>query len=391
MEIATPDDQLTPGAATALIGLAAWAVGDLETAHTSYAVCLPRFEAAGHVGDVMGCSLGLADIQVAQGRPRAALRTLEAAVALAGRQDGVVRGIADMHIALAALQVELGDTATARAGLNLARELGDHAGLPQSPYRCRVAMAHVHEAEGDVDTALAKLDEAIALYNGDFSPNARPVPARRARVALRHGRSVADWLAATDLTLDTEPSYLREYELVTLALATSPTRRDDALALLARLREAAADRPGSLLDVCVAQALLLDAAGDRSGALEAVETALGIAAPEGYVRVFVDEGQPMARLLEAVPADSPVATYARSLRGLPTPVAVPSQRLVDPLSSRELEILRLLASELTGPQMARHLVVSLNTVRTHTKNVYAKLGVNSRMAAVRRARELDLL
>ncbi|GAA1915572.1 LuxR C-terminal-related transcriptional regulator [Nocardioides marmoribigeumensis] len=399
IDLAPADDHIARGGASAIIGLAAWAVGDLEVAHDRYAACLPHFEAAGHVADVMGCSLGLADIQVAQGRPRSALRTVEAAIALATRQDGVVRGIADMHIARAALQVELGDPETARRGLNLARELGDHAGLPQSPYRCRVAMAHVLEAGGDVDAALAKLDEAIALYNGDFSPNARPVPARRARVALRHQRlsEVEPWLATTDLTLADEPSYLREHELVTLAQATAatdPARLDEALALLARLREAAADRPGSLLDICVAQALLLDAAGDRTAALSALEMALRIAEPEGHVRVFVDEGPAMARLLEAVPSGSPFTTYARSLRGAApgrAPGTVPAQRLVDPLSARELDILRLLASELTGPQMARHLVVSLNTVRTHTKNVYLKLGVNSRMAAVRRARELDLL
>ena len=394
-DTATPDDHLSLGAASALIGLGAWATGDLELAHSSYAACLPHFEAIGHVGDLMGCSLGLADIQVAQGRPRAALRTVETALALADRQDGVVRGIADMHIARAALQVELGDTAAAREGLQLARELGDHAGLPQSPYRCRVAMAHVLEAEGDVEVALARLDEAIALYNGDFSPNARPVPARRARVALRHGRSAAEWAASTDLTVDSEPAYLREYELVTLAKVLAASERlDDALALLARLHEAAADRPGSLVDICTAQALVVDAAGDRAAAVAALEVALALAEPEGYRRQFLDEGPPLQRLLDAVPAGSPVAAYARSLRGeageAPAPT-VPTQRLVDPLSARELEILRLLATELSGPEMARHLVVSLNTVRTHVKNVYLKLGVNSRMAALRRARELELL
>jgi LuxR family maltose regulon positive regulatory protein len=398
IELAPKDDHIARGGASAIIGLSAWAVGDLELAHSSYAACLPHFEAAGHVADVLGCSLGLADIQVAQGRLRAATRTLEAARVLAEEQDEVVRGIADMHIALAALQVEMGDHETARQGLQVARELGDHSGLAQSPYRCRVAMAHVLEADGDVDRALAKLDEAIALYNGDFSPDARPVQARRARLALRHGRraEAERWVATTDLSLAGKPSYLREYELVTLALTEHGTHSREALDLLARLRDGARDRPGSLIDICTAQALLLDASGDRTGALEALQVALGLAGPEGYARQFLDQGPPMVKLLRKVPAGSPAAEHAERLLaagGRPESDLVPTQtqRLVGPLSPRELEILRLLSSELTGPEMARHLVVSLNTVRTHQKNVYLKLGVNSRMAALRRARELDLL
>ena len=395
---ATAEDRLTMGATSALIGLAAWASGDLDTAHASYAACLPHFDALDHVADFMGCSLGLADIQVAQGRPRAALRTVEAALALAQRQEGVVRGIADMLIARAALQVELGDHETALRGLQRAREMGNHAGLPQSPYRCRVAMAHVREVQGDVDTSLLKLDEAIALYNGEFSPNARPVPARRARVALRHGRlaDALSWADASEVAPDVEPSYLREYELVTLAKVLAATGRcHDALDLLARVRAAATHRAGSMIDVCTAQALVLDADGDREAAVASLEVALRLAEPEGFVRQFLDEGPAMAVLLHAVATSSAAAAYARALLGQGSPArdapAHSVQRMVDPLSARELEILRLLASELTGPDMARHLVVSLNTVRTHIKNVYVKLGVNSRMGAVRRAHELELL
>ena len=112
------------------------------------------------------------------------------------------------------------------------------------------------------------------------------------------------------------------------------------------------------------------------------------------MRIFTGEGPAMAPLLTAAARRGVSPSYAARLTGSTGPVpAGPTRRdaLVDPLSDRELDVLRLLASELSGPDIARHLVVSLNTVRTHTKNIYAKLGVGSRREAVRRADELGLL
>ena len=112
------------------------------------------------------------------------------------------------------------------------------------------------------------------------------------------------------------------------------------------------------------------------------------------MRTFTDEGPAMATLLGAAAQRGASTSYAARLLGSPvrpSPRSRGSDTLVDPLSDRELDVLRLLASELNGPEIARHLVVSLNTVRTHTKNIYAKLGVGSRRAAVRRADELGLL
>ena len=143
------------------------------------------------------------------------------------------------------------------------------------------------------------------------------------------------------------------------------------------------------------RALALQQHGDVDAAVAAVARALELAEPEGYVRTFTDEGPAMATLLRTAARRGVSAAYvARLLRiAGPGPPGRParSDALVDPLSDRELDVLRLLASELSGPEIARHLVVSLNTVRTHTKNIYAKLGVGSRRAAVRRAEELGLL
>ena len=306
-----------------------------------------------------------------------------------------------MYVGRAALHRELDDLAAARRDLARSRELGEHAGLPQNAYRWRVVMAQVCEAEGDLEAAVGLLDEAERLYEGDFSPNVRPVPAVRARVWIRQGR-VDDALAWADrqgLSVDDDLSYLREFEHVTLARvlvadharhggrARASTRRSSSWdACCARRRTG--DRRGSVIDIRVVEALAHQRRGDLAGALASLEAALGLAEPEGYVRTFLDEGAPMAALLAAAADRGGASPYVRrllaALGGDPGPHGAGPRRppaLIEPLSSRERDVLRLLGTDLNGPEIARELVVSLNTVRTHTKNLYMKLGVNSRRAA----------
>jgi LuxR family maltose regulon positive regulatory protein len=403
---AAEGDHLVRAGASALSGLAFWGGGDLEAAHRAYSVCVEGLQRAGHIADVLGCSITLADIRITQGRLGEALRTYEQALRLAAGQDGaVLRGTADMYVGMSRIACERDDLPAATRHLLRAEELGEHLGLPQNPYRRRVAMARVREAEGDLDGALALLDEALRVYTGDFSPNVRPVPASRARVLAAQGRvdEAFAWVREQGLSADDDLSYLREFEHVTLArvlLAQSRGQRprapvDDAAQLLQRLLQAAeaGGRTGSVIEILVLQALAQHASGDVPGALAALERALTLAEPEGYVRVFVAEGPPMASLLRVATNEGIAPSYVRRLlaavgRSEGTPVR---QRLIEPLSERELEVLRLLGSDLDGPDIARELTVSLNTMRTHTRNIYAKLGVNNRRAAVRRAAELDLL
>jgi LuxR family maltose regulon positive regulatory protein len=151
---------------------------------------------------------------------------------------------------------------------------------------------------------------------------------------------------------------------------------------------------GSAIEILILQALVHAAQGDTAAALVPLERALTLAAPEGYVEVFVAEGAPLRSLLGDAAQHGIASDYIRQLQAAfsgaiePVPTA---QLPLDPLSERELEVLRLLGTELNGPEIAREMVVSLNTMRTHTKNIYSKLGVNSRRAAIRRATELGLL
>ena len=407
LDLLEEDDDVGRGAATALIGLASWATGDLEAAHAAYADCAARMRRAGHLSDVLGCSITLADLRVTQGRLREAMRTYEQALQLnPGRGAPVLRGTADMYVGLSAIHRERNDLAVAEQLLLRSEELGEHTALPQNRHRWRVAMARIREAEGDLGDALDLLDEADRVYQGDFSPNVRPITALRARAWIRQGRAedALAWAGDQGLSADDDLTYLREFEHVTLAralLARYARHRaggclDEATQLLERLGTAAEEgqRSGSLIEILVLQALAHQLRDDLPAALEPLAHALRLAEPEGYVRTFVDEGPPMSRLLRAAAKHGIAAAYVRRLLSAAGQVddsgAVPPE-LVEPLSERERDVLRLLATDLSGPAIARELVVSLNTVRTHTKNIYAKLGVNNRRAAVRRAEELDLL
>ncbi|MGH8938797.1 MAG: LuxR C-terminal-related transcriptional regulator, partial [Actinomycetes bacterium] len=397
-------------AASALIGLAWWGHGDVAAAQAGYAESWQHMQRAGHIADVLGLAITLGDLHVVQGRLGDAMRTYEQALRLAAEQGGqVLRGTADMHVGMAALHRERDDLLTATELLLRSRELGDHLGLPQNPHRWRIAMARVREAEGDFDGAVELLDDAERVYAGDFSPNVRPVPAMRARVWLAQGRldDARRWVREQGLSVEDDLSYLREFEHVTLArllVAQYRTERllssgQQALQLLQRLLQAAEDggRTGTVIEILVLQALGHQARGETVAALAPLERALTLAEPEDYVRIFTDEGPPMGGLLAAAAQRGIATPYVRRLLTTvgekptrPTGVAAESG-LVEPLSDRELDVLRLLATDLGGPDIARELVLSLNTVRTHTKNIYPKLGVNNRRAAVRRATDLDLL
>ncbi len=407
LEFAATDDHLVRGAAAGLLGLTHWSDGDLGAAHRWWSEAHTELGHAGHHSDTLGVALALADISIARGRLREAQAIYRRGLATAAAHAStVLRGAADMHVGLSELAREGDDLATARRHLAASTELGEHAGLPQNRHRSLIAMARIHQAEGDLDGAVELLDEAERNYDGDMFPDVRPIAALRARVRLAQGRidEALSWVRERRLSSGDPLTYLREFEHVTLArtsLAQYEASGDqrcmaEAKALLQRLLDEAeqGERTGSVIEIAVLLALARRADGDLPGALASLDRSLTLAEPEDYVRVFLDEGPEMTSLLQVLASREESRPHVRRLLHAghgPAPAAPVQRNLVEPLSARELDVLRLLDTDLDGPDIARRLFVSVNTVRTHTKNLYAKLGVNNRRAAVRRGRELDLL
>ena len=270
----------------------------------------------------------------------------------------------------------------------------------------------IRQATGDPAGALQAITEAEQAAPGPAGL-LNPVPARRTRLLLAQGdlAAAARFPPETGLGPDDEPDYAREPGYLTLArILLAQGRPGRALALLDRLHAAAEaqDRTGSLIETGALRALALAATGDETGAVTALAEALLLARPQGHVRVFTDEGPPMAALLGRLiaaqrvgqaAAGVPLGYLARIQRAFGTGPAAPGPGpdttvvpgIVDPLTSRELEVLTMLAAGRSNQAIAGQLVVTLNTVKKHVGHVLGKLGAANRTEAVARARELSLI
>ncbi|WP_221090920.1 LuxR C-terminal-related transcriptional regulator [Deinococcus aquaedulcis] len=407
LALAPPEDHLACGAAAGFLGLTAWRQGKLAEASRHWAEAQAQLLQAGHLADAVGAALAQTEIFMARGQLRQAQRVSEQALQVATSGHGPpLRGTADLYVSLSEVFRQRHNLAAARAALQHSRALGPLSARSSYEGRWRLAQADLELTEGRLPAALTLLAEAAACVQpGDF-PEGRPVPAVAARAQIRQGNLEAAhaWVRASGVSIRDEPSYLREYEQVTLvrvllqASDTGIAARREVLAFLQQLAAAAeaGGRSGSLIELLILQALAHDQAGQQAPALTFLERALDLAEPEGYAAVFLEEGAVMADLLRRVLKRGVAPSYVRHLlqgvrgsgKGLRSlPVVAGDLRL----STREQTVLRWLTTELSGPDIARELGVSINTLRTHTQRVYDKLGVNSRRAAVRRAQTLGLI
>jgi LuxR family maltose regulon positive regulatory protein len=421
--------------AQALLGEGEWMQASISRAHLGVAEVLhgrlPEAErafesgitqwreASEHFLAARGCHhLGL--VQRAQGRLDAALETYQQGLritAAPGRPVLPTAGIAYVGMAELAYQRDELDAALEHLtkGIALCRQLAYTRPLAAG----LAALAWIRQAQGDASGALEAVGEAARVAPGPGVANpVNPAPAQRARLLLAHGEvgAAARWTQERGLGPDDQPSYPREPEHLVLArVLLAQDRPDQALALLERLHAAATaqGRTGSIIEIQALQALALAASGDEAGAVAVLAGALTLAWPQGYVRVFADEGPPMGALLGRL-----VAAQRRdrtSARGVPleylsrlarafgrdaahavAPGASPARRalvpgLVEALSERELEVLRLLAAGKQNHQIAEELYVALDTVKKHVTHIFQKLGAVNRTEATARARELGLL
>lgn len=429
LAIAGPQDHFVRGGGAGFLGLAAWAKGDITEALPLFERSVTALRAAGNHVDALDATIVLADMWVTAGRPSRARASCEQALRVAtAHGEPYPRAIADLHTQFAELALRVNDLTAAGEHLAAAAALSERGFITENQHRWPIVSAQLHAARGEFPRAWDLLDEAAARYRAGFYPDLRPVEATRARLQLAGDdlEAAASWAARLDLSFDDQPEFIREYETLTLVrlhLSVHRSAADHRLASAARALPAdlagvlevlrrlessavAAGRFGSLVEIQLLQALTQDAAGDTPAAVSTVTRAVHQAPEfEPCAGVFLAEQPALKALLETA-AECTDTSTARASAELARQILVRDQpadavavsdhgsasaRSLDPLSLREQEVLRLLASDLTGPQIARQLFISLNTLRTHTKRVFTKLDVTSRAAAVRRGRQVGLL
>jgi LuxR family maltose regulon positive regulatory protein len=257
----------------------------------------------------------------------------------------------------------------------------------------------------DAEEIIQKL-ENIARKSDVPNKVTSMIAAWQARIWLAQDKleAASQWMQKRGLDVDGELPFLREDEYVVLArILIARGRLDETARLLQRLLKAAeaGGRTSRMIEILILQALAFQAGGDTTRAMTALEKALTLAESGGFIRIFVDEGLPMARLLYEAATRGIMPDYAgKLLAAFPDFEAIPAAQskirnlkseIVEPLSERELQVLQLIAEGLTNPEIAARLFLSLNTVKVHTRNIYGKLGVNNRTQAVAQARALGIL
>jgi len=399
LQIIPEDDFVQRAQAINTLGVTQWASGNLESAVRAIGDWIESMTQMGNHVFVVASAFAAADLLVGLGHLSEAEQTYKDALQLAAQHGPEAEHItAHHHLGLSMIYRQRGEDTLAAYHMEQAAEFGQQTTLVDWQYRWRVVQAQMKEDAGDLKTALALLDEAKRVYIQTAVPDLRPIAALKARIYLKQGQpdKARAWAAERGLSLADEVSYLHEFEYLTLARLEIANPLVNAL--LARLLQAAEaqKRQGSALDILLVQALAHKAQGNRSQALSALERALALADQEGYIRIFIDEGPPMENLLNNIKTDNKnLRKYILRLKAAflgekPHLSVTNQQSLIEPLSERELEVLKLLHTQLSGPEIADQLFVSLNTFRTHTKNIFNKLGVNNRRAAVRCAEELHL-
>ncbi|MEZ4594244.1 MAG: LuxR C-terminal-related transcriptional regulator [Chloroflexota bacterium] len=398
------------GIAAQFLGLAYWTGGNLEPAFQAMADSVANVRLTGNIYFQVVGMVFQAYIRMAQGRLREAAALYEHLLQLVAENELVLRSAADLYIGLGNLYNEWGDLETAVNHLLTGQKVNEQAVLPGSMSRWHVAMARIKITEGDLVAALDLLRQVDQLYKRDPFPTVHLAAALRAQIWAAQGQLAPafKWAERQGLTENSELSFLREFEHLTLARILIAhyrlERQDDIIEkgiyLLDRLWEAA-EQGGwgrSQIEILILQARAYQERGEMAKAVAIIQQALVLAEPEGFVRLFIEEGQPMRELLAACLTQGAAAEYVtrlmQAIDPAPDMAAAPpdlNQLLIEPLSDRELEVLVLIGNGLANQAIADELVIALSTVKKHVNNIFGKLNVSSRTQAIGRARELNIL
>jgi LuxR family maltose regulon positive regulatory protein len=394
-----------------LLGHAHSIKGEMEAAYRAQLEALEACKVSGNIFLFLTANVNLAVTLRQQGRLQQTLEICQQQLQLANESEmsqSVVVGwlLTIWGEVLAELNDLDGAIDKARKGVELTERSGDKIVVMLcESYLCLIRVLYSMGNMADAEEIIQKL-ENIARKSDVPNKVTSMIAAWQARIWLAQDKleAASQWMQKRGLDVDGELPFLHEDEYVVLArILIAQGQLDETARLLQRLLKAAeaGGRTSRMIEILILQALAFQAGGDTTRAMAALEKALTLAESGGFIRIFVDEGLPMARLLYEAATRGIMPDYAgKLLAAFPDFEAIPAAQskirnlkseIVEPLSERELQVLQLIAEGLTNPEIAARLFLSLNTVKVHTRNIYGKLGVNNRTQAVAQARALGIL
>ena len=393
--------------ATSILGDASWMNGNLEDARHAYLEAVRIGQGAGNIYMTMIANSNLADVLIEQGELHQAARIYSETLQIATRQDGQKLPLADrIYAGLSKISYEWNHLEDAAQYVHQCMELCRQWGNFNMLAKGYVILARLERARGNLDKAQEAMRAAEQLVSEQRLSPRQSIGVRlaSARWWIAQGNLERTFhllqqldVAIASIANDAEIAYPREREyLLLVRLLLAQADHDVALSLSERLLEMteAAKRMGQVIEILVLQALALQGKKDVDRTMKVLERALSLAQPEGYARVFLDEGEPMAKLLYQAKSHRIGQEYALELLsaqgGVTGTELPPAQLLIEPLTLRELEVIKLIEAGCTNQDIADRLVISIPTVKRHISNIYAKLGAKSRTQAVSLGRELRL-
>ncbi len=376
------------------LGYAYHLQGDRAAASRAYTEAISISQASGNIITTIVATIGLASLQEAENQLYLAAQTYRRVLQLIGDQPLPVA--CEAHLGLARICYEWNDLDAAQQHGQQSVQLARQSENTDRFVSGEVFLARLKLAQGDVagaDAILAKADQSVRRHN--FAHRLPEVAAAQVLTLLHQGNlAAAAHLAQThELPLSQARVHLAQGDPSTALVALEPVRR----------QMEAKGWQDEQLKVMVLQAVAHHAHGQKEEAAQLLGNALALAAPGGFIRIFVDEGLPMAQLLSEAAAQGIRPDYIGKLLAVfeaeaqkredqsYLPPAPSAQPLIEPLSQRELEVLQLIAEGLTNQEIASRLFLSQNTVKVHTRNIYGKLGVHNRTQAAARAKDLKIL
>ncbi|MEW6130748.1 MAG: LuxR C-terminal-related transcriptional regulator [Acidobacteriota bacterium] len=395
LEYLHPDSMITRATAYWTMGAAHFFSQDRGAARRAFTEAISLSQESGDIFTAILATVGLGNVEAAENRLDEAAATYRRVLQMASEQP--LQIVHEAHLGLARVLYEWNDLDAAeqhaRQGLDLAKQ---YDRVIDRFIICEVFLARLKLARGDVAGAasvLAKADQSVRRHH--FAHRAAEVAAAQVVTFLHQGNlAAAERLAKT-----------RQLPLSQSRVHLAREDASAALAVLEPLRRQAEAKgwQDERLKVMVLQSVAHHAHGEKDKALQLLSEALALAEPGGFVRLFVDEGKPMAHLLSEAAAHGMMPDYVAKLlaafatetpkrndtSSLPPVTPVPS--LIEGLSQRELEVLRLIAQGLSNREISEQLFLALVTVKGHNQRIFGKLQVKNRTEAVARARELGLL